>query len=121
MADQDAAARAAHTAGTRAAVIPPAGRRDATQVVFSLPNLGEKQHTVHIDPYTAQIRGQTTTWFGETPLTSWLDDLHRNLHFGAAGRMYSELAASWLWTIVLGGLTQWLPRQRGGPRAGSAR
>ena len=50
------------------------------------------------------MRGELTTWFGSTPVTTWLDDLHRNLHLGETGRLYSELAASWLWVIALGGL-----------------
>lgn len=50
----------------------------------------------------------------------WLDDLHRNLHLGETGRLYSELAASWLWVVVAGGLVLWLSRSRG-QRAKSAR
>lgn len=112
LADQIAAARAAHPDGTLTTITTGAG--DATtQVVFSLPELGEKQHTVYVDPYTARVRGELTTWFGTTPLKTWFDDLHRNLHLGVAGRFYSEFAASWLWIITLGGLALWWRRQRG--------
>ena len=112
LAEQIAAARAVHPDGTLSTVIP--GDGDATtQVVFSRPELGEKQHTVYVDPYTAQTRGTLTTWFGSTPLTTWLDDLHRNLHLGVAGRHYSEFAASWLWILTLGGLALWWRRNRG--------
>ena len=41
------------------------------------------------------------------PLRAWFDELHRTLHLGAIGRNYSELAASWLWVISLGGLVLW--------------
>src|SRR5207247_2442316 len=64
-----------------------------------------------VDPYTGHIRGQLTTWYGETPLMTWLDDLHRNLHLYDLGRVYSETAASWLWVLVLGGLILWINRQ----------
>jgi uncharacterized iron-regulated membrane protein len=67
---------------------------------------------VFVDPYTNRVRGRLTTWFGETPLASWLDGLHRNLHLGAVGRAYSELAASWLWLIALAGVLLWLRRHR---------
>jgi uncharacterized iron-regulated membrane protein len=116
LAEQVAAARAAHPGGTLASVIPPVEPTDTTKVVFSLPELGEKQHTVYVDPYTNTVRGTLTTWFGETPLMTWIDDLHRNLHLGDLGRHYSELAASWLWVLVLGGLTLWLNRQWSGRR-----
>jgi uncharacterized iron-regulated membrane protein len=108
---QVAAAVAAHPAGTLAEVVPAATPGGTTRVVFGLPELGDKQHTVFVDPYTGQVRGQLTTWFDETPLMTWLDDLHRNLHLYAVGRAYSETAASWLWVLVLGGLTLWCTRQ----------
>ena len=112
LAQQIAAARAAHPAGSLWAVQPGSG--DATtKVVFSQPELGEKQHTVYVDPYDASVRGTLTTWYGSTPVTTWLDDLHRNLHLGAAGRHYSELAASWLWVLALGGIVLWWRRSRG--------
>lgn len=111
LAEQVVAARAAHPGGTLSEVI--VGEADATtQVVFSLPGLGERQHTVYIDPYTAEVKGTLTTWWGSTPATTWLADLHANLHLGDAGRYYSEIAASWLWVLVLGGLVLWWRRQR---------
>jgi uncharacterized iron-regulated membrane protein len=116
LAEQVAAAQAAHPDGDLASVLPPVAATDTTKVVFDVPELGEKQHTVYVDPYTNEVRGTLTTWFGETPLQTWLDDLHRNLHLGVVGRHYSELAASWLWLVVLGGLFLWLRRQWTGRR-----
>ncbi|MFD3516371.1 PepSY-associated TM helix domain-containing protein [Streptomyces sp. NPDC058663] len=113
LAEQIAAARAAHPEGTLASVITPPGPEDTTRVVLSVPGLGDKQRTVFVDPYTAKVRGALTTWSGSTPLTAWLDDLHRNLHLGETGRLYSEVAASWLWVIAAGGLVLWLGRSRG--------
>jgi uncharacterized iron-regulated membrane protein len=111
LAEQMAAARVAHPQGALAAMQPGSGE-NTTKVVFSQPDLGENQHTVYINPYTAEVRGQLTTWFGFTPVTTWLDDLHRNLHLGDLGRHYSELAASWLWVLALGGLVLWWRRHR---------
>ncbi|MFC3502457.1 PepSY-associated TM helix domain-containing protein [Micromonospora krabiensis] len=118
LAEQVAAARAAHPDGTLATVSPGEGST-TTRVVFDVPGLGEKQHTVYVDPYTGRVTGTLTTWFGSTPVTTWLDDLHRNLHLGVVGRYYSEIAASWLWVLVLGGVVLWWRRQR--PGAGRLR
>lgn len=112
LAQQVAVARTEHPKGTLTAVRPGSG--DATtQIDFSLPSLGEKTHTVYVDPYTGNVKGQLTTWYAETPLTTWLDALHRNLNLGVPGRYYSEFAASWLWVLVLGGVALWWRRQRG--------
>ena len=99
--------------GTVVTVAPPTEPDATTKVVFAVPGLGEKNRTVYVDPYTGQSRGQLTTWSGSTPITTWLDDLHRHLHLGEPGRLYSELAASWLWVLVLGGVVLWWRRRRG--------
>ncbi|MFJ6987314.1 MULTISPECIES: PepSY-associated TM helix domain-containing protein [unclassified Streptomyces] len=116
LSGQVAAARAEHPDGTLTAVRPGTGD-GTTQVDFSLPELGEKTHTVYVDPYTGDVTGQLTTWWTSTPLTTWLDVLHRDLHLGEVGNLYSEFAASWLWVIVLGGLVLWWRRARGGRTA----
>lgn len=113
VAKQVAAARAALPEGTPTAIRPGSG--DATtQIDFALPALDEEhQRTVYVNPYTGEVTGQLTTWYATTPLKTWFDDMHRNLHLGVAGRYYSEFAASWLWVLTLGGLALWWRRQRG--------
>ncbi|MGW6732439.1 PepSY-associated TM helix domain-containing protein [Streptomyces sp. NPDC055013] len=114
LTEQIAAARAAHPEGSIMSVVPPDAADHTTKVVLSVPELAEqdKQRTVYVDPYTGEVRGALTTWWGSTPLATWLDDLHRHLHLGETGRLYSELAASWLWVLVLGGLLLWFGRRR---------
>nr|WTB29555.1 PepSY domain-containing protein [Streptomyces sp. NBC_00830] len=121
LADQIEAARAAHPEGSLAYVVTPPTAEDTTRVVLNVPGLeDDRQRTVFVDPYTNEVKGELITWFDETPLMTWFDDLHRNLHMGEAGRLYSEVAASWLWVLVLGGLVLWLGRVRG-QRAKSVR
>lgn len=101
--------------GTLTAVRPAPTGTDTTQVIFDRPGLAESYHyTVFVDPHTGDLRGGLETYgSGQAlPLRSWIDQLHRDLHLGEFGRLYSELAASWLWVVVLGGLVLWLGRRR---------
>lgn len=111
LADQIAAARAAHPDGSVTSVVPGEGGA-TTRITFAVESLADdRAHTVYVDPVSAQVQGTLTTWFGYTPATTWLDDLHRNLHLGVVGRYYSEVAASWLWVLVGGGLVLWWRRR----------
>lgn len=113
LAEQVAAATAALPDGTVTGVLVADDPDATTRVVFAVPGLAEDySRTVYVDPYTAQVRGQLTTWFGSTPVTTWLDGLHRHLNLGEPGRLYSELAASWLWVVSLVGLVLWMARKR---------
>nr|WP_296069154.1 PepSY domain-containing protein [uncultured Actinoplanes sp.] len=112
LTDQIAAARAAVPDGTPVTLRPGSGAA-TTQIDFAVPTLDEEhRRTVYVDPYTAQVTGELTTWFATTPVRTWFDDLHRNLHLGVAGRYYSEFAASWLAVLTLGGLALWWRRVR---------
>ena len=111
--DQIAAALAAHPEGTLSSVLHPGDANRTTGVVLAVPGLPEDtERTVYVDPYTAQVRGSLDTWYDDPPLQTTLDALHRTLLLGAPGRVYSELAASWLWVLVLGGLALWVGRWR---------
>ncbi|MGW7053438.1 PepSY-associated TM helix domain-containing protein [Streptomyces sp. NPDC054887] len=113
--DQVAAARTAHPEGTVTAVWPSAEDGATTRVLMTSPEVEEgKSLAVFVDPYTAEVRGELTSFgsSGALPLRTWLDELHRDLHLGDLGRHYSELAASWLWVVALGGLLLWLWRRR---------
>ncbi|MGX1812184.1 PepSY-associated TM helix domain-containing protein [Nocardia sp. NPDC055321] len=108
LAQQVAAAQAAHPDLTVAAVLPAADPTSSTRVHFADPGLGaEELRAVFVDPYTGTVLGSETSWFGSLPFSTWVDVLHRDLHLGETGNLYSELAASWLWLVALGGLLLW--------------
>lgn len=105
-----------HAGGAAPVTVRPApGPEDTTRVLFADPTLGDSQYrTLFVDPATAEIRGDLPTYgsSGALPLRTWIDNLHRSLGLGQPGRIYSELAASWLWVIALGGLLLWIDRIR---------
>ncbi|MFD3543305.1 PepSY-associated TM helix domain-containing protein [Streptomyces sp. NPDC058662] len=92
----------------------PAPEADATtRVIMESPGLAEGETlTVFVDPYTADVRGQLTTVGDALPLRAWLSEFHSSLQLGEFGRNYSELAASWLWVVALGGVALWVGRRR---------
>ncbi|MFD9410989.1 PepSY-associated TM helix domain-containing protein [Streptomyces sp. NPDC059989] len=110
---QVAAAKAAVPEG-KVTTVAPAPEADATtRVIMETPGLEEGQTlTVFVDPYTADVRGQLTTSGDALPLRAWLSEFHSSLQLGEFGRNYSELAASWLWVVALGGLALWIGRRR---------
>ncbi|GAB7039578.1 MULTISPECIES: PepSY-associated TM helix domain-containing protein [Catenuloplanes] len=114
LARQVAAAQAVTEVPGFVAVRPaPAG--GTTRVIFDDGSFPESyRHAVFVDPADGSVRGQATVYgtTGALPVRSWIDELHRSLHLGEAGRLYSELAASWLWVVALGGLALWLGRAR---------
>ncbi|NWF27650.1 PepSY domain-containing protein [Streptomyces sp. PKU-EA00015] len=109
------AARAAHPEGTVTAVWPSYEDGATTRVLMSSPDVAEgKSLAVFVDPYTADVRGELPSYgsSGALPLRAWLSEFHADLHLGELGRHYSELAASWLWVVALGGLVLWFGRRR---------
>ncbi|MFJ5101950.1 PepSY-associated TM helix domain-containing protein [Streptomyces sp. NPDC088554] len=120
LSDQLGAAREAHPESTITSVRLPDEEGATTRVLMSAPGLGEsKSLAVFVDPYTAEVRGDLVSYgsSGALPLRTWLSEFHRNLQLGEPGRIYSELAASWLWVVALGGLLLWTGRRRASRRA----
>ncbi len=107
--------------GASVAAVRPAPRPgDTTRVMFNGPGLGESEHrALFVDPVSGEIRGDLTVYgtSGILPLRTWIDEFHRSLLLGNVGRIYSELAASWLWIAAAGGLVLWSVR-RGRLKAG---
>lgn len=101
------------------AVRPAAAPGDTTRVMFTDPSLGESERrAVFIDPVTAESVGESVVYgsSGALPMRTWISGFHRHLHLGEPGRIYSELAASWMWIVALGGVVLWVRRYRRGGR-----
>ncbi|MEV0990578.1 PepSY domain-containing protein [Streptomyces sp. NPDC049949] len=107
------AARATVPEGKVVAVWPAPDPEATTRVIMEVPGLEEgRTRTVFVDPYTAHVNGALTTEGDALPLRAWLSEFHSSLRLGEFGRNYSELAASWLWVVALGGLALWIGRRR---------
>lgn len=97
------------------AVRPAPEPGETTRVMFAQEGLGESEsRSIFVDPGSGEVRGDLTVYgtSGSLPLRTWIDQLHRGLHLGDAGRLYSELAASWLWIVASAGLLLWILRAR---------
>ncbi|MEU8403012.1 PepSY domain-containing protein [Nonomuraea sp. NPDC048892] len=115
LSQQVTAAQAAQPRGKVSAVQPAAEAGLTTRVLFDAPGLpAGTRLAVFVDPYTAGVRGTLESYgsSGALPVRAWISGLHRHLNLGEPGRVYSELAASWLWVVALGGLLLWLARRR---------
>lgn len=116
LAEQTAIARA-HVGGnaTPSAVRPAPGPGDTTRIMFPGEGLADSEsRAVFVDPGTGEVRGDLTVYgtSGALPLRNWVSNLHGDLHLGDVGRVYSELAASWLAVVALAGLGLWAHRFR---------
>ncbi|MFE9675446.1 PepSY-associated TM helix domain-containing protein [Streptomyces sp. NPDC006259] len=116
VSEQVAAARKAHPEGTVTAVRPSPEDGATTRVLLSGVEGVDATHSlaVFVNPYTGEVRGALEQYgsTGALPLRTWIDEFHRDLRLGENGRLYSELAASWLWVIAGGGVVLWLSRRR---------
>lgn len=111
----EAAQEALGTDRAPAAVRPAPQRGDTTRVMFAEEGLGPSEHrALFVDPIALTITGDMIVYgtSGVLPLRTAIDQFHRGLLLGDLGRLYSELAASWLWLAALSGLALWLQRRR---------
>ncbi|BAU96654.1 uncharacterized iron-regulated membrane protein [Corynebacterium suranareeae] len=86
-----------------------------TRVLFADDQLPESTvHAVFINPYSGEITGDTTQYGSSAalPFRHWISQGHRMLWLGEPGRIYSELAASWLGVLAMGGFALLWLRQR---------
>ncbi|RKS06742.1 putative iron-regulated membrane protein [Nocardiopsis sp. Huas11] len=112
---QAAAAAEAHPDARLSAVRPAEAPDESTRVLMSADGLPDGHLlAVFVDPHDGAVLGDLTSYGSSSslPVRSWLAELHRSLHLGDAGRLYSELAASWLWVVALGGVILWTARRR---------
>ena len=87
----------------------PATPELTTRILYQSKEQSEVTTAIFVNPYTLQVQGKLNVYgtSGVLPLRTFLDHLHRNLLLGEYGRLYSELAASWLGFFALTGLLQW--------------
>ncbi|TDL42839.1 PepSY-associated TM helix domain-containing protein [Kocuria rosea] len=107
---QVAAAQAATGLEVAPAAVRPADDGGTTRVIFADSALGESEHrAVFVDPGTGDVVGDLTVYgsSGSLPVRTAIAQIHRSLLLGEPGRIYSELAASWLGVIALSGLGLW--------------
>ena len=99
--------------GDELVAIRPAPEPGATTRVLFASD-GDARPTVFVNPADGTVVGELMTYgtSGVLPLRTTIDQLHRNLLLGEPGRLYSELAASWLWVVALGGVFLWFSRRR---------
>ncbi|GII94844.1 PepSY-associated TM helix domain-containing protein [Sinosporangium siamense] len=113
---QQVAAAQATRPGEPVVLVRPAAEPGATtQVLFDTPDGDSSTRlAVFVNPHTAEVRGTLESYgsSGALPVRTWISVLHRHLHLGEVGRIYSELAASWLWVVAAGGVVLWLSRRR---------
>jgi uncharacterized iron-regulated membrane protein len=110
---QVSAAAAAVPGGTVTEIRPSATADGTTRVSFDAPGVRDGySRTAFVDPYTGEVRGVLDTYGEWLPVRAWFDELHRTLLLGDVGRVYSELAASWLGVLALSGLSVWCVRRR---------
>ena len=101
--------------GELVAVRPAPNPGDTTRVMFTGEGLGESYtRAIFVDPGTAEVRGDLPVYgtSGAMPIRSAVDQFHRSLGLGDFGRLYSELAASWLGVVALAGIPLWVVRIR---------
>lgn len=69
---------------------------------------------VFVDPVDLHITGELQQYGGSRalPFRTWASNGHRTLWLGEPGRLYAELAASWLGALSILGLYLWLKRKQ---------
>ena len=115
LGEQVAAAQHAHPDKAITQVWPAESSTDSTRVLLADPSNKEGNPlAVLVDPGSTRILGEQHTYSGngELPFRRWVSGLHEGLNLGEPGALYSELAASWLWLVALGGVYLWWVRVR---------
>lgn len=89
-----------------------------TRVLFNDPALESSSYrqAVFVDPGSLEVTGDLVQYGSSRalPLRTWISEGHRHLWLGEPGRIYSEVAASWLGILALAGAWLWWVRRRSG-------
>lgn len=96
-----------------------------TRVMFDDETLKSKsyRHAVFVDPGDLSVKGDLVQYgsAASLPLRAWLSEGHRRLWMGDIGRLYSEIAASWMGALTIAGLWLWWDRSRRGRNKGESK
>lgn len=95
-------------------VRPAPTSNQTTRVIYSDPVENISNQAIFVNPYTLELKGQLPVYgtSGVLPFRTLIDQFHSNLLLGDYGRLYSELAASWLAILSLSGLYHWYKRRK---------
>lgn len=115
--EQIEAAQAVHPDLQLAAVESFEDPAKTTRVLFDDPELESSSYrqAVFVDPGSLEITGDLVQYGSSRalPLRTWISEGHRQLWLGEPGRIYSEVAASWLGILALaGGWLWWAKRKK---------
>ena len=114
--EQIAAAQRQHPDGDVVRVEPSEDPQETTRVLFDDPTAPNSSytHAVFVDPVDLHITGELQQYGGSRalPFRTWASNGHRTLWLGEPGRLYAELAASWLGALSILGLYLWLKRKQ---------
>lgn len=90
--------------------------RETTRVLFNDASLQNKSYrrVVFVDPGDLGVKGDMVQYGSSAalPLRAFISEGHKRLWLGEPGRWYSELAASWMGFLTIGGLWLWWDRKR---------
>lgn len=112
LAEQVGIAQRAVPDGTLTEVRPATEADDVTRVVFASDAApAGRSITAFVNPYGGTVTNVLPTYGEWLPVRSWFDEMHRTLLLGDVGRLYSELAASWLWVLAVSGIGIWVFRR----------
>jgi len=104
---QFAAARRTHPDTTLVSFSPPAASGWSSETVFGLPD-GDTV-SVFVDPGDGRVLGERRE---SDRLMMKIHDLHGTLLAGRYGQFVVELAATWMFVLLLTGFYLWWPRPR---------
>lgn len=125
VAEQIEAAQHVHPDLSFAGVQVSTDPDSTTRVLFSDPSLPSASYkrAVFVDPGSLNVTGDLVQYGSSRalPLRAWISEGHRQLWLGEPGRIYSEMAASWLGILSLAGAWLWWARRNQRPSRGSRR
>lgn len=116
LAEQVKTAQAVHPDLELSAVQSFEDPAKTTRVLFDDPSLESSSYcqAVFVDPGSLEVTGDLVQYGSSRalPLRTWISEGHRYLWLGEPGRIYSEVAASWLGILALAGAWLWWVRIR---------